>query len=152
MDTIRVAERCQRALRLAFAEAERQLTSEVTPDHVLLGLLEDGAGEVGPGVVTEVLRALHIEKDPLLHALRTPFSRPIISNESTMGYGSETRIVLDRATSEAKAFGHDWVGAEHLLLGVLQSQSRSADMLVADGLTVDRARAEIRRLLHGAAA
>jgi ATP-dependent Clp protease ATP-binding subunit ClpC len=152
MDTIRVAERCQRALRFGFAEAKRQQAPEVTPDHVLLGLLEDGAGEIGPGVVTEVLKTLRIEKEPISDALRSPDASNDAGRDSQIGYGSEMRNVLERATSEAKAFGHAWVGAEHLFLGIVQSQSRGADLLAAAGLTADRARMEIRRALHGPAA
>src|SRR5687767_14733011 len=135
MDTIRVAERCQQALRLGFAEAKRQQAPEVTPDHVLLGLLEDGEGDVGSEIVTEVLKTLCIAKEPLRDALHIRDASVDASGESQIGYGSEMRLVLDRATREAKALGHDWVGAEHLLLAITQSQSRGADLLAAAGRT-----------------
>jgi hypothetical protein len=72
-----------------------------------------------------------------------------IANGKGLLAQTDSGSLFNRATSDARALGHDWVGAEHLLLGVVQSRSCSADLLAAAGLTADRARAEIRKLLHG---
>ncbi len=152
MDTIRVAERSQQALRYARREAQRLRASSLTPDHLLLGLLNDGAGVVGPGVVTEVLGKLGIEKASLQDALLQLPEGDLPGTESTTVPNSPAvGEVLQFATSEARALGHDYVGAEHLLLGVLQGRSRASTLLADAGLDVERAREEIRRILGDAA-
>ena len=144
-DTIRVAERTQRALRAAMNEAKRAGSQVVTADHVLLGLLEDGAGVVGPGVVTAVLDSLGVDKDQLRRALQ---EEPGTASDSPgLEYAPEALAVLEAATQEARSLGHDWVGAEHLLLGVLQAKSRAADVCIQHGLATDRVRATIVELL-----
>jgi ATP-dependent Clp protease ATP-binding subunit ClpA len=59
----------------------------------------------------------------------------------------QARRILDLAREEAQAFGHRYLGPEHLVLGVLrEGSSRAARVLEADGVDLAAARAELRRL------
>jgi ATP-dependent Clp protease ATP-binding subunit ClpC len=151
MDTIRVAERSQRALRFARNEAKRLGASKITADHLLLGLLNDGEGEVGPGVVTAVLASVAIEKAPWRDALCRPPEGDFAAGTDDPEDSDTFRSILESATSEAQTLGHGYVGAEHLLLGVIRSRSRASILLASAGLNLERARLEIRRLLGDAA-
>ena len=149
MDTISVAERTQKALRFAFIEARRVGSAAVTPEHILLGILHDGGGAVAPGVATTVLASLGLDTAAVrreLDALITEANAPT-GGDAVVPYSDTARAVLDAAAAEAKNLGHSWVGSEHLLLGVLQVESRAAELLTAGGISLAAARSEAVRLI-----
>jgi len=55
------------------------------------------------------------------------------------------RWIVDYARSDSNALGHDWLGCEHLLLGLLHQDDPAARLLASDGITLDNARAELVR-------
>ena len=152
MDTIRVAERTQRALRYGYREARRVGAPALTLEHLLLGLLNDGAGEVGPGVVSGMFETLGIPKALLENTVRGPLQTGVpLTEDFRVSLSPDVPKALEIATNEARAFGHDYVGAEHLLLGVIQSESPASVLLAEAGLDAERARTAIRRILGDAA-
>jgi DNA-binding transcriptional MerR regulator len=130
--------RARQSLQLAEAAALELNQSEVQPVHVLLGLLREK-----DGMASVALRNLRLSLDAVQ-------AKMPVGDHTT----SETRVsdaarqIVAYASVESQAFGHDYIGTEHLLLGLLQQGESGVMRIVsASNLMVDSIRAEILRLL-----
>ena len=56
-------------------------------------------------------------------------------------------VIVNQARSESNSLGHDWLGCEHLLLGLLHQHDPAAGELAAEGIAVEDARAEVVRIV-----
>ncbi|MBL9087268.1 MAG: AAA family ATPase [Planctomycetia bacterium] len=116
----------KKALDLALVEASDVGLTRIAPEHLLLGLVREG-----DGIAAKVLAELHVSlealRGELLHALREeapsppppPASIPITGSVFD-GFDRRARKVLGLALQEAQRFGHDFIGTEHLLLGLVK--------------------------------
>ncbi|MGW4467292.1 Clp protease N-terminal domain-containing protein [Micromonospora sp. NPDC004704] len=130
----RFTDRAQHVVRQAEAEAHRIGHEEITGAHLLLGLLHEPDGLavralVGLGVPVETVgAATRATLDPATAPRPTP---PVLSPGA--------RRVRDLTFQEALRLGHNYVGTEHLLLGLLRDPDEpGARVLVALGVTRDR--------------
>ena len=148
VDTIAVAERAQAALRFAWSEGKRRQSAAITAEHILLGVLDDGAGRVGPGVASGVLQNLGVDKEAVRLEIEAGLAGDVAAQAETMlQYSDDARSVLTAATEEARGLRHPYVGSEHLLIGILRGETHASQVLVAHGLSLDSVRAEIIQLL-----
>jgi type II secretory ATPase GspE/PulE/Tfp pilus assembly ATPase PilB-like protein len=133
-------EKARRAVFFAQEEAGRLHDGEVTTGHLSLGLMrEDCCARqvlerlgIVPEVVTEEVRAVLKPKD--IHPLRE------------MMLSTRAKICIDRAYDEARALDNDYIGTEHLLLGVISEEIGAGRVLVRLGADLDRARAAVREM------
>jgi ATP-dependent Clp protease ATP-binding subunit ClpC len=137
-------ERVRKTLALAREEAIRLRHEYVGTEHMLLGLIRGD-----DGVAIEVMRTLSVDpervRDEILRILREGIAG---SASSDLPYTSRAKRVLELAMTEARLLGHQYVGTEHLLLGLLGEQHGvAAQALDSAGLTLEKARAETLRLL-----
>ena len=137
--------RLRRSLDAARAIAWRSGAESIGTEHALLGIVEvpDGCGAVilqNLGVTPEKLReqfAVHTTPKPPQGDHRVPVSQ-------------EARYAFQLAHDEAIGLGHDYLGGEHLLLGILREPvTLGARMLEAVGVTYDAARAELLKHIRG---
>lgn len=68
--------------------------------------------------------------------------------QETVGLTAEGRMVIELAVEEAQRLNHHYIGTEHILLGLLRSEGIASGILITHGLTLEKARAEARRLLN----
>lgn len=131
-------------MQLANEEAHRFDHEYIGPEHLLLGLIEEGSG-----VAANVLKNLHVD----LGKLRLDVERLMRKGEFTAPQGTlpqspATKKVIDYATEEARALRHNYLGSEHLLLGLLHGpEGIAAEVLRNCGLTLENVRAQILSLL-----
>jgi hypothetical protein len=125
----RFTERARRAVEAAQEEARTALHSAIEPEHLVLGLLKPGGiaaqifGEVG--VTPEVLRA----------AVATPGAEKK-PRKGHMPVSPATKKTLQLVVREALRLGHNYIGTEHILLGVLSDdQEPAARALTGLGVT-----------------
>ncbi len=138
--TIRAQEAVEAAARLAAGRRNPQ----VTPDHLLAGLLEDREG-----IVIAVLRKLGADPEGVGRAVEAGLTAlPVLSGAGeTAGSSSELIGVLRRAETQARTLSDDYVSTEHLLLGLSGQPGRVGEWLRTAGATPDRllqALAEVR--------
>ena len=137
-------ERVRKVLAYAREEANDLHHEYVGTEHILLGLLKEGAG-----VASTVLQNLGIEED----TMRTRMLGIIMQGKSDaprmdLPYTSRAKKVLELAMHEARMLNHAYVGTEHLLLGLIaEKKGIGAQVLIEAGVTLDAARAETLRLL-----
>jgi ATP-dependent Clp protease ATP-binding subunit ClpC len=134
-------------LSLAEDEARALRQAEVGTEHVLLGLLREGRG-----LAARALRDLGVEPAQLGQRIRSrlPVADVGPAGPVTLSPGAQT--ALEAARSEAARLHHDYVGTEHLLLGLLRDGEGPAFVaLVGIGVTLERARRQIIAILNESA-
>lgn len=143
----RFTERARKVMHLANQEAQRFNHEYIGTEHVLLGLVKEGSG-----VAANVLKNLDVD----LRKIRLEVERIVQSGPEmvTMGKLPQTpraKKVIDYAIEEARNLNHNYVGTEHLLLGLLREQEGvAAQVLMNLGLKLEEVREEVLNLLgHG---
>jgi DNA-binding transcriptional regulator YhcF (GntR family) len=143
------ADQTRNVLVMAREEAERLKHDYVGTEHILLSLLRQTEG-----LAIEVLRNLAVEPSSIrerVEALvRVGRAGP---SQGELPYTSRAKKILEYSMAEARERGHSYIGVEHLLLGVLREEKGiAAQVLNSLGVTLDRARQEVMRLLRGTGA
>ena len=137
------SERARRVLSLAQEEAQRLNHNYIGTEHILLGLVKEEEG-----VAARVL----INMGASLPKMRSAVEYVIGPGEkvTSAGTGLTTRAkrVIELAIDEARQMGHNYIGTEHLLLGLLrEADGVAAGVLDSFSVTLEKARAEITRFL-----
>jgi len=136
--------RAQQVLQLARKEAERFNHQYVGTEHLLLGLIALGEGEA-----VNVLQRMGVD----LETLRLEVEKAVGQGQDTQTVGAlpmtpRAKKVLALAAAEAKELNHNYVGTEHILLGLLREEEGVAARIL-NNLNIDlvRARMEVMKLL-----
>ncbi len=134
-------------MQLANQEAQRFNHEYIGTEHVLLGLIKEGSG-----VAANVLKNLDVD----LRKIRLEVEKLVQSGPDmvTMGKLPQTpraKKVIEYSMEEARNLNHNYVGTEHILLGLLREQEGvAAQVLMNLGLKLDEVREEVLNLLgHG---
>ncbi|MBC7812862.1 MAG: NDP-hexose 4-ketoreductase, partial [Burkholderiales bacterium] len=140
----RFTQRARRALSLAQESAEALEHGNIGTEHLLLGLMRET-----DGVANRVLGDFNVTADQI-EALVKEMSQAGIRRSPTapLELSIRTRRALELAVDEARLMGHDYVGTEHLLLGILrQNDSTAANILRRLGLDLERVRQTTRSMI-----
>jgi ATP-dependent Clp protease ATP-binding subunit ClpB len=133
--TTKFTEKAQEAILNAQRETESRNISQFEPIALLLALLDQS-----DGLVPEILRKLGVDPVVVRRDVVTEFEGlPKLSYAAQPSPSNSLRMVLQKAEDEAKRMGDEYVSAEHLLLGILDSLDTGAAKLLARfGMTKDR--------------
>jgi ATP-dependent Clp protease ATP-binding subunit ClpC len=140
----RFTDRARKVMQLANQEAQRFNHEYIGTEHILLGLVKEGSG-----VAANVLRNLDVD----LRKIRVEVEKLVQSGPEmvTMGKLPQTpraKKVIEYAIEEARNLNHNYVGTEHLLLGLLREQEGvAAQVLMNLGLKLEDVREEVLNLL-----
>src|SRR2546422_304713 len=144
----RFTERAKKVLTLAQEEAERSHHSYIGTEHLLLGLLREGEG-----LAAKVLNNLGVEIGKVRQTIESVLGRNERIIIQQIIPTSRVKKVIEISFEEARRMGHNYVGTEHLLLGLLiEGEGIAAHVLEDLGATLDKVRSEIERLLHDSSA
>ena len=138
-------ERVRHVLAFAREEAAALRHEYVGTEHILLGLVRDDGG-----VAITTLRNLNIDPAALRETILTVVKRgnPGSVTGPDLPYTSRAKKVLELAMKHANELNHDYVGTEHLLLGLIdESRGIASQVLVGAGATLELTAVEIVRLL-----
>jgi ClpA/ClpB-like protein len=141
----RFTDRARRVIVLAQEEARLLDHNYIGTEHILLGLIREREG-----VAAKALEALGIS----LEAVRAEVERIIGRGESTPGtqipFTPRSKKVLELSLREARSLGHDYIGTEHVLLGLIrEGEGVAAQVLVKLGADLSRVRQQVVQLLTG---
>src|ERR671928_577660 len=140
----RFTDRARKVMALANQEAQRFNHEYIGTEHILLGLVKEGSG-----VAANVLKNLDID----LRKIRLEVEKIVQSGPDmvTMGKLPQTpraKKVIEYSIEEARNLNHNYVGTEHLLLGLLREQEGvAAQVLMNLGLKLEDVREEVLNLL-----
>jgi ATP-dependent Clp protease ATP-binding subunit ClpA len=129
---------------MAEDEANALRHAEVGTEHLLLGLLREGRG-----LATRALRELGVDPAELGKRVRGRLVPADVGAVGRVDLGPGARSALEMARAEASRLHHDYIGTEHLLLGLLRDGEGPAFVaLVGVGVTLGRARQQIVKLMN----
>jgi ATP-dependent Clp protease ATP-binding subunit ClpC len=142
----RYTERARRALFFARYEASQMGSVTLEPEHILLGLLREPRGIIGP-----ILSRAHLALEQVATDLYERSShREKVATSVEIPFTAAARRVLTGAAEEADRLRHGYIGTEHLLLGLLREDAGAAtDILHEHGLHLENVRAEVARIDEG---
>jgi len=145
MEAKALTERARRALRLAQEQALRRGTN-VGTEHILLGLLQEGEG-----IAARALEALGVNLPQVSEEVERLLDRSGAEHPTQLSYTPRAKRVLEFAVAEAGESGQNYVGTEHLLLGLIrEGEGVAARVLGNLGVEPDAVRAQVPDLLGGA--
>ncbi len=139
-------DRARKVINLARQEAERLGHEFIGTEHILLGLVKEGSG-----VAANVLENLGIDLEKIRLEVEKYVSSPgeTISASASLPFTPKAKKVLELAMEEARNLEHNYIGTEHLLLGVLREQDgMAAQVLLNLGVKLEDVRAELMDLLN----
>ena len=140
----RFTDRARKVMALANQEAQRFNHEYIGTEHILLGLVEEGSG-VGATVLKNLdidLRKVRLEVEKLVK------SGPDMVTMGKLPQTPRAKKVIEYAIEEARNLGHNYVGTEHLLLGLLRERDGvAAQVLMNLSLKLEEVREEVLNLL-----
>jgi uncharacterized protein (TIGR03435 family) len=141
----RYTERARRVLFFARDEAGRAGSPAVEPEHLLLALIREATG-----LSARIFERARVSPDEVRRAIerRTTRQEEATSSGADLPLSASTNQVLEFAAQESDRLLHQYVGTEHLLLGVFREErSLAASILAERGLQINQVRDEIVMLL-----
>ena len=141
-------DRARKVLALARYEARRLSHDYIGTEHILLGLVREGEG-----VAAEVLQNFGLRLESIRQKIFTLIKpEPAAFVSANPPFTTDAEKVIEFAMEEAKTMGHNYVGTEHLLLGVIRAEGIAKDALSQFGLRIAKIgnlREEIAKFLVG---
>jgi len=139
----RFTDRARRVVVMAQEEARLLQHSYIGTEHMLLGLLSEGEG-----LAARVLRDLEINLEALAEEVKELIGRGASSPSGHIPFTPEAKKALELSLRESLQLGHDYIGTEHLLLGVLhQGDGAAPEVLVRHGADLNTVRGRVAELL-----
>ena len=136
-------ERAQKSILLAQKSAEELRHNYVGTEHILLGLLKEGEG-----IAAKVLKKLGISESAIEQLIKRMIGIGSEPNVKVLGFTPRTKRIFELSLVEAKKLGHNYVGTEHILLGLLrEGEGIAARILIDSGISLSKARNEVMKLL-----
>ena len=141
-------DRARKVLTLAQDEAQRFNHNYIGTEHLLLGLVREGEG-----VAARVLENMNVELPKVRTAVEFIIGRgdrPVVGE---VGLTPRAKRVIELAIDEARRLGHNYIGTEHLLLGLVrEGEGIAAGVLESLGVNLDKVRHEVIRVLSQSSA
>ena len=141
-------DRARKVLTLAQDEAQRFNHNYIGTEHLLLGLVREGEG-----VAARVLENMNVELAKVRTAVEFIIGRgdrPVVGE---VGLTPRAKRVIELAIDEARRLGHNYIGTEHLLLGLVrEGEGIAAGVLESLGVNLDKVRHEVIRVLSQSSA
>jgi len=140
----RFTERAQRAIYFAQEEAKQLMHDYVGTEHLLLGLIRES-----DGIAANVLTKLGVTLDAVRNFIVNIIGYGNQGSE-VQGYTPRTKRVFELSFMEARNLGHNYIGTEHLLLGLMREpEGVAAVILRGMGIDLDKVREEVINMLNG---
>jgi ATP-dependent Clp protease ATP-binding subunit ClpA len=141
----RFTDRARRVVVLAQEEARLLNHNYVGTEHLLLGLIHEGQGEAA-----KALELLGIRLEAVRAQVEEIVGRGQMAPTAHIPFTPRAKKVLELSLREAKQLGHNYIGTEHILLGLLrEGEGVAAHVLVKLGADLSRARGQVIGLLSG---
>ncbi len=142
----RFTDRARRVVVLAQEEARMLDHNYIGTEHILLGLIRER-----DGIAAKALESLGISLDAMRQAVEGIIGRGAqpLPASGHIPFTPRAKKVLELSLREALQLGHDYIGTEHILLGLIrEGDGVAAQVLVDSGMDLNRVRQQVIELLH----
>ena len=144
----RFTDRSRRVVVLAVEEARLLDHNYIGTEHLLLGLIREGEG-----VAAKALESLGISLEAVRQRVLEIIGQGQEAPSGHIPFSPRAKKVLELSLREALQLGHDYIGTEHILLGLIrEADGVAAQVLVKLGADLNRVRQQVIQLLAGSAA
>jgi ATP-dependent Clp protease ATP-binding subunit ClpC len=141
----RFTDRARRVVVLAQEEARLLNHSYIGTEHILLGLIHEGEG-----VAAKALESLSISLEAVRNQVEEIIGQGGSSPSGHIPFTPRAKKVLELSLREALQLGHNYIGTEHILLGLIrEGEGVAAQVLVKLGADLSRVRQQVIQLLSG---
>ena len=141
----RFTDRARRVVVLAQEEARMLNHNYIGTEHILLGLIHEGEG-----VAAKALESLGISLDAVRQQVEEIIGQGQQAPSGHIPFTPRAKKVLELTRREAEQLGHNYIGTEHILLGLIrEGDGVAAQVLVMLGADLNRVRLTVIQLLHG---
>jgi Clp amino terminal domain, pathogenicity island component len=140
----RFTDRARRVVVLAQEEARMLSHNHIGTEHILLGLIREGHG-----VAASALQCLGISQEAVRQQVEQIIGRGEQAPSGHIPFTPRAKTVLELSLRESHMLGHDYIGTEHILLGLIrEGDGLAAQILVRLGADLNRVRQQVIQLLH----
>jgi ATP-dependent Clp protease ATP-binding subunit ClpA len=141
----RFTDRARRVVVLAQEEARMLNHNYIGTEHILLGLIHEGEG-----VAAKALESLGISLEAVRQQVEEIIGQGQSAPSGHIPFTPRAKKVLELSLREALQLGHNYIGTEHILLGLIrEGEGVAAQVLVKLGADLNRVRQQVIQLLHG---
>jgi ATP-dependent Clp protease ATP-binding subunit ClpC len=141
----RFTDRARRVVVLAQEEARMLDHNYIGTEHILLGLVHEGEG-----VAAKAMAAMEISLEAVRQQVEEIIGRGQQAPSGHIPFTPRAKKVLELSLRESLQLGHDYIGTEHILLGLLrEGEGVAAQVLVRLGADLNRVRQQVLNLLAG---
>ena len=141
----RFTDRARQVVVLAQTEARRLDHNYIGTEHILLGLIREGEG-----VAAKALESLGISLEAVRQQVEEIIGQGQQAPSGHIPFTPRAKKVLELSLREAQQLGHDYIGTEHILLGLIrEGDGVAAQVLVRLGADLNRVRQQVIQLLTG---
>ncbi|MFM7068615.1 MAG: Clp protease N-terminal domain-containing protein, partial [Actinomycetes bacterium] len=141
----RFTDRARRVVVLAQEEARLLQHNYIGTEHILLGLIHEGEG-----VAAKALESLGISLEAVRQQVEEIIGQGGTSPSGHIPFTPRAKKVLELSLREALQLGHNYIGTEHILLGLIrEGEGVAAQVLVKLGADLSRVRQQVIQLLSG---
>ncbi|HHY13295.1 MAG TPA: ATP-dependent Clp protease ATP-binding subunit [Thermoanaerobacterales bacterium] len=135
-------ERAQKVILLAQQEAKRLNHNLIGTEHILLGLIAEGEG-----IAAKVLVNMGIDINTVRKEVIKLLGKGEIVPKEFIGYTPRAKMVLELAYDEARRLSHNYIGTEHILLGLIrEGEGVAAQVLMNIGADLEKTRNEVIKM------
>jgi ATP-dependent Clp protease ATP-binding subunit ClpC len=143
----RFTDRARRVVVLAQEEARRLGHNHIGTEHILLGLIHEGEG-----TAAKALQALGVSLEAARQQVEETIGRGTEPLSDHIPFTPRAKKVMELSLRESLQLGHDYIGTEHILLGLIrEGDGVAAQVLVILGADLSRVRRQVIQLLEGPA-
>src|SRR6266849_1188369 len=141
----RFTDRARRVVVLAQEEARMLNHNYIGTEHILLGLIHEGEG-----VAAKALESLGVSQEAVRRQVEEIIGQGERAPSGHIPFTPRAKKVLELALREALQLGHNYIGTEHILLGLIrEGEGVAAQVLIKLGADLNRVRQQVIQLLHG---
>lgn len=119
--------RAKKAIEVAQDEALSLGHNYIGTEHILYGLVKEGSG-----VASKVLANQNITAEEIENKIIEMIGKEVVTGTETLGFTPRSKRVIENSFIEAKKLGYDYIGTEHLLMGILREGDSIAVRILVD--------------------
>ena len=140
----RFTDRAKKVMSFARQEAMKFNHEYIGTEHILLGLVQEGSG-----VAANVLKNMSIDLEKIRHEVeKIVKTGPSMVTMGQLPFTPRAKKVLELSLEEASQLSHNYIGTEHLLLGLIrENEGIAAQVLMNLGIKLDEVREEVLEFL-----
>ena len=139
----RFTERANKVLNLAQDEAKRWKASKIGTEHLLLGLVREGEG-----IAAKALAAANVTPEMIERGIEQLVGHGTEEVDAVVHHTPRAKRVLELAADEARKLNHNYIGTEHILLGLIREEEGVAARVLNNvGVGLNKTRQQVLLLL-----